>query len=115
MRVQWPWRRSSSTPPTPRRKLAAEPPPSLAPPAVILVRLEDGPRGEEIIAALGDSYEVLDVGWNRQRFKVLVADTVFEDEAVVRVASRLDAIDPEWPRHLSWPKFDVDSDPGQVP
>ncbi|MBN9621927.1 MAG: hypothetical protein J0H06_03080 [Actinobacteria bacterium] len=39
-----------------------------------------------------------------KRFRVVVDDAFESDEAVVRLASQLDEIDPEWQRHLSWPR-----------
>ena len=70
-------------------------------PTIVLERL-DPPRGGEIIAALRKRYEVTDP--DGRGVEVLVGDAVYPDEAVVRLASIMDEIDPDWQWLISWPK-----------
>lgn len=70
-------------------------------PTILLERL-DPPRGGEIIAALGERYEVTDP--ETGVVEVLVDDAVYPDEAVVRLASIMDEIDADWQWLISWPK-----------
>jgi hypothetical protein len=87
--------------PRPRPSLEVTP---FSGPAVVIERLDDGPDGRVILAELSDRYEVGDLGGTAERFRVVVDDAVESDEAVVRLASQLDEIDPDWQRHLSWPR-----------
>lgn len=70
-------------------------------PTIVLERL-DPPRGGEIIAALGKRYAISDPDGGV--VEVLVDDAVYPDEAVVRLASIMDEIDPDWQRLISWPR-----------
>lgn len=70
-------------------------------PTIVLERL-DPPRGGEIIAALGKRYAISDPDGGV--VEVLVGDAVYPDEAVVRLASIMDEIDPDWQWLISWPK-----------
>lgn len=73
-------------------------------PKILLERLDGGGDVTEIIAALGERYEVSAFGESGRQFQVVVDNAVFPDEAVVRLASVLDGIDQDWVRHLRWPK-----------
>jgi hypothetical protein len=86
----------------PRPSLEVTPP--FSGPAVVVERLDDGPNGSAILSGLSDRYEVGDLDGTAERFRVVVDDAFESDEAVVRLASQLDEIDPDWQRHLSWPR-----------
>jgi hypothetical protein len=73
-------------------------------PAVVVERLDDDPESGAILAQLSDRYEVGDLDGGGGRFRVVVDDAYEGDEAVVRLASQLDEIDPDWQRRLSWPR-----------
>lgn len=72
---------------------------------VLLERLE-GQGGEtEVLTVLAEHYEVTAApGGEGRRFEVFVDDAIDPDEAVVRLASVLDAIDREWEQRFAWPR-----------
>ena len=70
-------------------------------PTILLERI-DPPRGDEIIEALASRYEVTDPDGGA--VEVVVDDAVYPDEAVVRLASLMDAIDADWQWLISWPR-----------
>lgn len=105
MDFDWLRRRRPSKPPHVRRlRPILEVKPSFSGPAVVVERLDEDPQGRAIIAELSDRYVVGDLDGVGKRFRVVVDDAFESDEAVVRLASQLDEIDPEWQRHLSWPR-----------
>jgi hypothetical protein len=105
MDFDWLRRRHPSKPQHVRRpQPILEVKPSFSGPPVVVERLDDDPQGRAIIAELGDRYEVADLDGVGKRFRVVVEDAFESDEAVVRLASQLDEIDPEWQRYLSWPR-----------
>lgn len=73
-------------------------------PKLLLECLDDDADGAEIVAALRERYEITALGSGSRRFEVLIDDAVYPDEAVVRLASVLDEIDPDWVKHIRWPK-----------
>lgn len=104
MDFDWLRRRRPKEPQRARRsRLSLEVTP-FSDPAVVVERLDDGPQGRAILAELSDRYEVGDLEGAAERFRVVVDDASVSDEAVVRLASQLDEIDPDWQQHLSWPR-----------
>lgn len=84
----------------------ASPPELDAPERGLKVYLEsrdDEAEAAKILIALGELYEVTGLG-ETSTCEVTVDDAVFADEAVVRVATALDTINPDWEQHLCWPK-----------
>lgn len=73
-------------------------------PQLLLERIKGDAQGTEILAALGEHYEISALGEDRRLLQVVVDDAVFPDEAVVRLASVLDGIDQDWVLHIRWPK-----------
>ena len=100
LRRRRPSRRQHVRRPRPVREVK----PSLSGTPVVVERLDEEPQGRAIIAELSDRYEVGDLDGAGRRFRVVVDDAFESDEAVVRLASKLDEIDPGWQRHLSWPR-----------
>lgn len=74
-------------------------------PRVRLESRDDEAQRAEILTALGERYEITTLA-DGSTFVVIVDDAVFADEAVVKVASALDAINPDWEAHLCWPKVE---------
>ncbi len=104
MGLGW-FRRRRSAASAPRRpRLAADPVPVMAGPTVLIERLDEDPVGNEIMASLGERYELLDRAGDGRRLEIVVDDTSYADEAVVHLACQLDQIDHEWERHWSWPR-----------
>ena len=95
-------RRKSRDPRRPRPLLETVTP--FSGPAVVVERLDDDPESGAIVAHLSDRYEVGDLDGGARRFRIVVDDAYESDEAVVRLASQLDEIDPDWQRRLSWPR-----------
>ncbi len=103
---RWRRRRSRDAAPSKTSKRPAHPEESSAPERGLKVRIEpqdDEAQGTEILAVLGKRYEVTALR-EGAAFLVIVDDALFADEAVVKVASALDAINGDWEQHLSWPK-----------
>jgi hypothetical protein len=71
--------------------------------AVLLERQEATERGDKTIEALVDRYSVETLDEARLQYRVMVDDARFPHEAVVRLATVLDEIDPDWPGCFSWP------------
>ena len=69
---------------------------------VLLERQEATERGDKTIEALAERYSVESLEPGLQ-FQVMVEDARFPHEAVVRLASVLDEIDPDWPECFAWP------------
>jgi hypothetical protein len=82
--------------------------------AVLLRRLDQGGEGEDLLGALESRYELRVLDLERLRFRVTVDEARFPDEAVVRLASELDEIDPGWQDHLAWPTAMNPAEPGSV-
>lgn len=97
---RWRWRGSGAAAPRPSDAAERFREPERGP-TILLERL-DPPRGAEIIAALGERYEVTDS--QTGVIEVLVDDAVYPDEAVVRLASIMDGIDSDWQWLISWPR-----------
>jgi hypothetical protein len=70
---------------------------------VLLERQEVTEPGDELIEALTNHYAVESLGEARLQFRVVVDDARFPHEAVVRLASVLDEVDPDWPGCFAWP------------
>ncbi len=75
--------------------------------AVVLQQLDTPHGGDGVIEALSERYEVEALDQTQLLFRVMVDDARFPDEAVVRLASSLDEIDPNWQERFTWPKADA--------
>jgi hypothetical protein len=72
--------------------------------AVVLRQLDTAQREDKVIEALGARYEIEALDQEQRQFRVVVDDTRFPDEAVVRLAGVLDEIEADWPERFAWPK-----------
>ena len=70
---------------------------------VLLERQEATERGDKMIEALAGRYSVETLDEARLQYRVMVDDARFPHEAVVRLASVLDRIDPDWAGCFAWP------------
>jgi len=70
---------------------------------VFLERQEATERGDKMVEALADRYSVESLDQAGLQFQVMVEDARFPHEAVVRLASVLDEIDPDWAGFFAWP------------
>lgn len=99
------WRRRRSRTGEPPERVAS--PPEVGAPErgtkVYLESRDDEAEAAKILIALGELYEVAGLG-ETSTCEVTVDDALFADEAVVKVATALDAINRDWEEHLSWPK-----------
>jgi hypothetical protein len=69
---------------------------------VVLQRLDTAQREDRVIEVLTERYEV--EALDQVRYRIVVDDARFADEAVVRLACLLDEIDPNWQERFAWPE-----------
>lgn len=98
--MSWHWLRKLGSKASPQAKKAA-PLPAQAN-SVRLQPLDASKAPDEILAVLAKRYEVTTLEGGRV-FRVVVEDAYDPAEAVVRLASALDAIDSGWERSFEWP------------
>lgn len=98
--MSWHWLRKRGSKASPQAKKAA-PLPAQAN-SVRLQPLDASEVPDEILTALAERYQVTTLEGGRV-FRIVVEDAYDPAEAVVRLASVLDAIDDGWERCFAWP------------
>jgi hypothetical protein len=72
--------------------------------AVVLQQLDTAQGGDGVIEVLSERYEVEVLDEAQLLHRIVIDDARFPDEAVVRLASSLDEIDPNWQECFAWPQ-----------
>lgn len=99
MSPRWLRHRRREKPSRPSEPSSAAGPSPERGPHLVVERLDED--GTAILASLSNRYELEALDGGGCRFGVFVDEASFPHEAVVRMASQLDEIDPAWQLHLS--------------